>query len=143
MRSIIHSSSPSSHPIFLKTKPITIQPPTQLVVFPPSFAVIFQRKNHPSSCWSPGYEYMSDSLGRCVLVDHGAMFPEGTINLANAQRGANGFWELANLWQGYCHLAMVGVIGVVGVVWGGWGGWGWGLGRDFGMESPHFSIFFG
>lgn len=48
------------------------------------------------------YEYMSDSLGRCVLVDHGAMFPEGTINLANAQRGANGFWELANLWQGYC-----------------------------------------
>lgn len=48
------------------------------------------------------YEYMSDSLGRCVLVDHGAMFPEGTINLANAGRGANGFWELANLWQGYC-----------------------------------------
>ena len=86
---------------------------------------------------------MSDRLGRCVSVDHGAMFPEGTINLANAQRGANGFWELANLWQGYCHLAMVGVIGVVGVVWGGWGGWGWGFGARFWDGIATFQHFFG
>ena len=89
----------------------------------------FPLGNQPCVERSPGYEYMSDSLGRCVLVDHGAMFPEAAINLANARRGVNGFWDLANLWQGYCHLAMVGWLG----------GWAWGRGFFFGDHRHNFS----
>jgi len=46
------------------------------------------------------YEYMSDSIGRCHLVDHGQAFPEAALNLASARRGQS-FWELAELWLGY------------------------------------------
>ena len=46
---------------------------------------------------------MSDSTGRCHLVDHGQAFPEAALNLASARRG-QGFWELAELWLGYSAL---------------------------------------
>eukprot|EP00913_Durusdinium_trenchii_P018680 g17554.t1 len=46
------------------------------------------------------WEYMSDRLGRCRLVDHGPTFSEGTLNLASARR--ENFWEFVQLWQGHC-----------------------------------------
>ncbi|CAJ1344279.1 unnamed protein product [Effrenium voratum] len=52
---------------------------------------------HPLRRW----EYMTDRHGRCQLVDHGpSPFPEESLNTASATRDT--FWDLAQLWQGYC-----------------------------------------
>lgn len=75
------------------------------------FAFPFFRKNqlevcstsHSTQFVATGYEYMSDSIGRCHLVDHGQAFPEAALNLASARRGQS-FWEVAELWLGYSAL---------------------------------------
>ena len=45
------------------------------------------------------FEYMSDSLGRCRLVDHGVPFMESALNLASPKRDS--FWGVVQLWQDY------------------------------------------